>query len=627
MKRSGSDEAAAAFCEKRREFKNMSDLRYREYLQSLTNDFKTNPKRLWSFLKGVKGGKGGIHVLSDENGAEIMDDVQKANILNSSFASKFTDSRNVTVPDVSSHDLPMFTRMECDVDTVRTILSSIPVHKACGPDGVSARIVRECSHELSVPLAKICSLSLSQGTFPQRWKEANVPILKKGNAKDPKNYRSVSLIPLFGKVLERVAYMSLLRHVNPVLSPVQHGFVSGRSCATNLATLLSTSWDSIASGDQTDCIYTDFSAAFQSVNHSLLIHKLQNSFNVSETALSWFSSYLENRRQRVIVNGRCSGWCRVTSGTPEGGLISPLLFALYINDLPSEVSSRCLMFADDVKIYRRITCAADADLLQADLQRLCRWSETWKLSLNPAKCKSFRMTLKTKPILTTYFVKNTALEHVNSIQDLGVTLDTKLTFGPHIQNTVMKANRALGGLIRSFQIATPRGHFNTSAVLTSYFACVRSVLEFCSVIWGGAAAVHTDRVDRVQHRFLMWLNAHSRSPSTSMSYADLLKHFRLCSLAARRTQHEILFARNVLTGKISSSFLLSAFSLSTPIRSTRQQVLMYVPYARVSTVKGGLFVRLPGVVNRFLGQSSQADIFHDSFATFRSRVIAYVCTV
>ena len=116
----------------------------------------------------------------------------------------------------------------------------------------------------------------------------------------------------------------------------------------------------------------------------------------------------------------------------------------------------------------------------------------------------------------------------------------------------MKANRALEGLIRSFQIATPRGHFNTSAVLTSYFACERSVLEFCSVIWGGAAAVHTDRVNRVQHRFLMWLNVHSRSPSTSMSYADLLKHFKLCSLAARRTQHDILFARNVLIGTSGS---------------------------------------------------------------------------
>ena len=603
----------------------MSDARYREYLQGLTNDFKTNPKRLWSFLKTVKGGKRGLSVLLDEGGAEIMDDMHKANILNRVFASKFTDPQNVAPPDVRSYNVPMFTQMECDVGTVKSILCSIPVHKACGPDGISARIIRECCDELSVPLAKICSLSLRQGTFPQRWKEANVvPIFKKGNAKDPQNYRSVSLIPLFGKVLERVAYLSLLHHVSPVLSPDQHGFVPGWSCASNLATLLSTSWDSIGLGDQTDCIYTDFSAAFQSVNHSLLIHKLKNSFNISETALDWFSSYLQNRRQRVIVNGRCSEWCRVTSGTPEGGLISPLLFALYINDLPAEVSSRCSMFADDVKIYRRITCAADADLLQADLRRLRRWSETWKLSLNPAKCKSFRMTLKTKPITATYFVKNTALEHVNSIRDLGVILDTKLTFGPHIQKTIMKANRALGVLIRSFQVSTPRGHFNTSSILASYFAHVRSVLEYCSVIWGGAAAVHTERIDRVQHRFLMWLNAHSRRQSSSLLYPDLLKHFSLSSLAARRTQHDILFIRNVLTGKISSSFLLGAFSFSIPVRSTRQQVLMCVPYARVNTVKEGLFTRLPRAVNKFLDQRAQADIFHDSFYSFRALVISYV---
>ena len=189
----------------------------------------------------------------------------------------------------------------------------------------------------------------------------------------------------------------------------------------------------------------------------------------------------------------------------------------------------------------------------------------------------------------------------------------------------MKANRALGVLIRSFQTATPRGHFSTSAVLTSYFAHVRSVLEFCSVVWGGAAAVHTERVDRVQHRFLMWLNAHTRNQSSSISYPDLLKHFRLCSLSSRRKQHDIMFVRSVLTGKIRSSFLLSTFALSTPARATRQQVLIHVPYARVSTVKGGLFVRLPRAVNEFMNRCAQADIFHDSFGTFRSHVISYVC--
>ena len=185
MKRSGSDAAAAEFCEKRREFKNMSDLRYREYLQSLTNDFKTNPKRLWSFLKSVKGGKAGIHVLFDENGAETMDDVQKANILNSEFASKFTDSRIATLPDICAHDLPMFSGMKCDVNTVRTILSSIPVHKACGPDGISARIIRECIYELSVPLAKIYAMSFNQGTFSQRWKELS-PFSKRATPRTPK---------------------------------------------------------------------------------------------------------------------------------------------------------------------------------------------------------------------------------------------------------------------------------------------------------------------------------------------------------------------------------------------------------------------------------------------------------
>ena len=190
----------------------------------------------------------------------------------------------------------------------------------------------------------------------------------------------------------------------------------------------------------------------------------------------------------------------------------------------------------------------------------------------------------------------------------------------------MKANRALGVLIRSFEVSTPRGHFNSSSILVSYFAHVRSVLEYCSAIWGrgGAAAVHTERIDKVHHSFLMWLNAHSRRQSSSLLYPDLLKHFSLSSLAARRTQHDILFIRNVLTGKISSSFLLGAFSFSIPVRSTRQQVLMCVPYARVNTVKEGLFTRLPRAVNKFLDQRAQAHIFHDFFYSFRAYMISYV---
>ena len=504
------------------------------------------------------------------------------------------------------------------------------MNKACGSDGISARIIRECSDALSAPIAKICRLSIDQGVFPELWKRANVvPIFKKGSVRDPKCYRSVSLIPLFGKVLEKVAYVSLMRHVKPAISPEQHGFVQGRSCATNLATLLSTAWESIDEKAQTDCIYTDFKAAFQSVNHTLLIHKLKNSYHISGSALNWFTSYLNNRKQRVVVNGKCSEWCRVTSGTPEGGVISALLFALYVNDLPREMSSPVLLYADDAKIYRKISCQHDSVLLQNDLVSLLHWSKTWKLELNASKCKQFTMTLKTKAFSTSYMIGNTALEHVDKIRDLGVILDKKLTFGDHVDMIVKKANCALGVLIRSFQKAYPRGHLNVASVLTSYHAHVLSHLEYCSVVWNGAADTHTDRIRRIEHKFLMWLNAHCRQSSSSLAYDDLLKHFKLTAALARRAQHDIMFIRNIFRGRISSSFLLKSFSLNVPGRATRQQtsMLMRVPFARVNTVKEGLFARLPRRVNHFTERHPGADMFADSYSCFRRQVKLYVSSL
>ena len=157
--------------------------------------------------------------------------------------------------------------------------------------------------------------------------------------------------------------------------------------------------------------------------------KLEKSYHISGSALRWFSSYLGGRVQRVVVNGKASDWAPVRSGTPEGGLLSPLLFAMYINDLPNHITnSCCLMFADDVKIFRKVTCRADADILQEDLNRLCKWSRTWKLNLNPLKCKSFRMTLKRFPIYNTYCVENTALEHVGNHSGPGCDFGSKVNF-------------------------------------------------------------------------------------------------------------------------------------------------------------------------------------------------------
>ena len=510
------------------------------------------------------------------------------------------------------------------------ILRSLSPQKACGPDNVSARIIRECAVELSVPIAKLCYLSLEQGIFPKSWKRANiVPIHKKGSKTAASNYRSVSLLPIFGKVLERIVFHQLFSHVKPVISDVQHGFMPGRSCATNLCTMLHTAWTNISAGSQTDVIYTDYSSAFQSVNHRLLLHKLKNSYHISGKAFDWIGSYLSGREQRVVVGGKCSEWVPVRSGTPEGGLLSPLLFACFVNDLPGTLDIETLMFADDVKIYRRIDSMADVSYVQAELEKLCSWSKKWGLALNPAKCKVLTLTLRRTPVTANYVIDGTLLERVDVMRDLGVILDRKLTFGEHVDYTVRKANRALGLLMRTLQTGKHGRPFrigNQRALLSTYFANVRSVLEYGSVVWGGAAASHIQRMERVQEKFLVWLCARCQVPGVSFAYLDLAKHFGISTLKARIQHHDMLLIRNVHRQKICSPFLLDAFPLSVPARPLRHQSLFASSLARprVNTVKFCVFNRAPSICNAFLDANRDMDIWESSAVEFRRRVAAYV---
>ena len=190
-----------------------------------------------------------------------------------------------------------------------------------------------------------------------------------------------------------------------------------------------------------------------------------------------------------------------------------------------------------------------------------------------------------------------------------------------------KANRALGLLIRSFQSGLPRQKFNQKALIAAYYANVRSILEYGSVVWAGAAKTHLARLERIQWKFLMWLSFRVRGTDrfarfNRQDYLDLLSAFSMTSLEARRTLHDLVYLRNVFSGKIDSSFLLSCFSLHVPSRSTRNVSLFSTPHARVCTVKTGTFVRLPTLANSFISENPHVDIFCDSFRDFKSSVVA-----
>ena len=613
------------FSDARRRFKVAANTEYRSYLLGLVGDFRTNSKRFWSFLKSLKFSCRSIPTLTYE-GHTFQFDEDKANCFNICFSRKFSEPTVDCLPATPELVSETLRRFEIPHGAVERLLLELNPHKACGPDGISGRILRECAREIAVPLEILCRMSIDQGVFPDLWKRANiVPVHKKGDKRSPDNYRPVSLLPLCSKVLERLVYDSLLSHCLPGLPRSQHGFLRKRSCISNLACFLNHAWGAVGEGVQTDAVYTDYSSAFTSVNHRLLLYKLKQSFSVTDKAYAWLESYLSNRCQRVVHNGRASVWTPVKSGVPEGSICGPLLFICYTADIPSIIKTNCIMYADDLKLYNRVTCSEDAALLQTDLSRLAEWSEVWKLKLNPKKCFVISYTLKTRPVIIDYQISNVSLQRRTEARDLGVILDEKLTFARHVDVAVGRARRMLGVLIRGMQ--QPRnlrgGAFDFRALRTAYFAHVRSILEYGSVIWAGAAVTHLKRMERVQHTFLIWLASCSNHPTNRLDYEHLLTHFQIPSIKSRLHQHDLLFLYKIFHGQIDCPELVAYFPLSAPSRRIRKVKLWHIPFARVNTIKNSMFIRIPTSCNALLTSDSSVDFFASTLASFKSAVASF----
>ena len=216
-----------------------------------------------------------------------------------------------------------------------------------------------------------------------------------------------------------------------------------------------------------------------------------------------------------------------------------------------------------VSVYHRITSHSETEALQSDLNRLATWSATWHLKLNPAKCHTTTFSLRKLPIPATYTLDGTALQRRTETRDLGVILDSKLTFAAHIDTTIAKANRMLGLLIRSMQASRrhSRAPIDHKVMLCTFYAHVRSIIEFGCVVWAGAAVSHLKRLERVQHKFLMWLASCSDKRSDNLDYLVLLSHFKVRSIKSRFVQHDLMFLFHVHHARLDSTVLLGAFGL------------------------------------------------------------------
>lgn len=614
-KRHPTPENDLDFRSKRKIFKDLAAAKYRAYLVGLIADFKNTPKRFWSFLKAVKLSTVLPSVLFF-GGKSAATNHEKANLLNECFGSKFSvpSDPNLPLPFCEDLGLSALNHMTVSSDRVGSLLSGLDRSKACGPDNLSGFILRECADALAIPLSVIFNKCLHAGVFPRRWKDATViPVHKKGPRNQAGNYRSVSLLPIVSKVFEKILCDAFVQHISSVISPSQHGFVPRKSCVTNLCEFMFYATSAMQSKAQLDVIYTDFSSAFQSVDHRFLLHKLQTSFGVSGQMLSLFGSYLAQRRQRVVLDGVTSEWCPVASGVPEGSVLGPSLFLAFINDIPEILKSNCLLYADDLKVFRTVTSDHDGKLLQNDLNRLHSWSRSWHITINAAKCFHLRVSLKTKPLPVSFSIGGTQLPLVTKMRDLGVIIDSKLSFSDHIDFIVKRGNRALGLLIRSLQGV--RGRYSLGGVIAAYNANVRSILEYGSVVWAGAACSHLERIERIQHKFLSFLAGTRRDRFDMCDYEGLCVLYNVNPLVKRRTALDLSFLHDVMSGRVASPLLLSQFSLRVPVRPTRNPEFLYIPPGRIRSTMSALFSRLPRAFNTFLQSHSSFDIFNDSRST------------
>ena len=576
------------------EEKDKAILRYENNVIAQKN---TNPKKYHNYVSRKNKYSHNKICLKNGNILETKDE-NCANILNEYFGSVFSRGPS-QIPQIDN--LPGCTMMPDVVFSLENItkkLQELDTSKSCGPDGVPASLLKKFHFIFAPILLIIFRKSYEIGDVPEKMKMANVsPLYKSGDKTCPSNFRPVSVTPIIAKMFEGIMYDNIVSHINNnnIMCPQQHGFLKDHSTNTNLLHF----WNDVSNlADRTQeitIVYTDLRKAFDSVPHDLLLEKLR-SYGIGGRNLGWIESFLENRQQRVKINNAVSRTIPIESGVPQGGVLSGVLFNLYINDMPQCLKYlKASLYADDAKLYGTNNNSDNSQAIQDDLNAVTQWCNKWRLRLNAQKCffLHYRPQKCNNPF-PEYFIDGVNLPRKERARDLGIIISDNLKFHDQVANACKKATKEINIVRRSFVSRNPNFLSNMFKIY------VRPHLEYCGQVWNPVYSGDALALEKVQNRFTRMLPyGYIMPPEERNRVLGITDH------RTRRLRGDLIYMYK----------LLDEGDLFTPLGNSRTRGhsrRLYVPPARNNLRKHSFSLRAVSIWNSLpddVVTSASLDIF------------------
>ena len=563
----------------RKEFKNLVKAKMRANLCDTNRNTLT--KKFWSHVKSASKN---THIPETIylRGKSSSDTKVKADMFNRFFFDQFSEG--------SSYDIDIHFQTDNDFDIdfntikIRDILRNIDCNKAQGPDNIHGVILKTCANSLAQPLSILFKLIYNTGILPAEWKRANVvPVFKKGVKENIENYRPISLTCITSKVMERIMYDELFSRTQHFIDSRQNGFLKNNSCAMNLTTLIESLSTNLLQNLPTDIIYFDFAKAFDTVNHDLILSKLKYQYKIGRTHAKVFQQLPEKPNpNRVVLDNCTSDIIDVLSGVPQGSILGPLLFVLFINDIFHNIDKNSLigLYADNTKLSRKIATSTDCDILQHDIDTLNKWCISNKMKFNTDKCKVLTVT-KSEPMFInelpfckySYTLGQKILDYTSCERDLGILINERLDWHEHHDYLLKKGYQMLGMTKRTCHFIFDRGKKRML-----YLTLVRSNFEHCSTIWRPVTVVDIRKFEALQKRAIKWINCEEANSYSDEIYAIRCRQVDILPLQLHFELNDLIFFYKIIYELIPVSLpaYISPYSGDSRLRNTRMDDMSYV---------------------------------------------------